>query len=67
MDSTSQSSADDIINEFGRSCSCSTLSDTTFGVSTECCSKDIVEKLLVQLEEKDKKLQENNQTIEVGR
>jgi hypothetical protein len=58
MGSTSQTSADDVINQFDRSCSCSTLSDTTFGVSTGCCAKDIVDKLLVKLEEKDKQMEE---------
>jgi hypothetical protein len=58
MDSTSQKSADDNTNGFDRSCSCSTLSDATSGVSTGCCAKDIVDKLMAQLKEKDKELEE---------
>jgi hypothetical protein len=60
----SQTSADDIINEFDRSCSCSNLSDTTFGVSTGCCAKDVVEKLMVQLKEKDEQFKENIKVCE---
>jgi hypothetical protein len=59
--SQSQTSADDdFINEFGRSCSCSTLTDTTFGVSTGCCAKDVIENLMVQLKEKDVQLKEKD-------
>jgi hypothetical protein len=65
MDSTSQTSADDITNEFGRSCSCSTLSDTTFGVSTGCCAKDVIEKLMIELKEKDKALEANKENNKV--
>jgi hypothetical protein len=64
MDSTSQTSADDFNNQFSHSCSCSTFSDTTFGVSTGCCAKDIVDKLMVQLKEKDKQLEENKIQLE---
>lgn len=68
MDSTSQTSADedDFVNEFGRSCSVGTISNTTFGVTTGCCAKDIVDKLMVQLKEKDEQLKENKKAIEVG-
>jgi hypothetical protein len=60
MDFKSQTSADD------RSCSCSTLSDTTFGVSTGtgCCAKDLVEKLMVQLKEKDEQFKEDIKVYE---
>jgi hypothetical protein len=68
MDSKSQTSADsdDFVNEFER-CSCNTLSDTTFGVSTGCCAKVIVDKLMVQLKEKDEQLKENKKALEVSR
>jgi hypothetical protein len=67
MDSKSQTSADGITtNEFGHSCSCSTtLSDTTFGVSSGCCANEMVEKLLVQLKEKDEQLEKNKEGIQV--
>jgi hypothetical protein len=55
----SQTSPDAINNQFDRSCSCSNLSDTTFGVSNGCCAKDIVEKLMAQLKEKDERLEAN--------
>jgi hypothetical protein len=59
MDSTSKASANDILNEFDRFCSCSTLSDIVG------CAKDIVDKLMVQLKEKDKQLDENKKANEV--
>jgi hypothetical protein len=66
----SQTSADDngineFINNFDR-CSCSILSHITLGVSSGCCAKDIVDKLMAKLEEKDKQLEENKKAIEVG-
>jgi hypothetical protein len=68
MDSKSQTSADedDFVNEFER-CNCTNLSDTTFGVTTGCCAKDIVDKLMVQLKEKDEQLEKNKKAIEVSR
>jgi hypothetical protein len=64
MDSQTSADANDIINQFDRSCSCSNLSDTTFGVSNGCCAKDIVEKLMVQLKEKDERLEANKIQLE---
>jgi hypothetical protein len=63
----SQTSADDFINNFDRSCSCSNLSDTTFGVSNGCCAKDMVDKLMVQLKEKDEQLEEKDKTLEANK
>jgi hypothetical protein len=60
----SQTSADDFINQFDRSCSCSNLPDATFGVSTGCCAKDVVDKLMVQLKEKDEQLEANKIQLE---
>jgi hypothetical protein len=56
---------DDIINQFDRSCSCSNLSDTTFGVASECSAKDIGSKLMVHLEEKIKQLEANKEDNKV--
>jgi hypothetical protein len=62
MDSASQTSSadDDII----RSCSSICLSDTTVGETSGCCAKDIVQQLMVQLKEKDEKLNEKDQQLE---
>jgi hypothetical protein len=64
MDSQTSADANDIINQFYRSCSCSNLSDTTFGVSNGCCAKEIVDKLMVQLKEKDEQLKANKIQLE---
>jgi hypothetical protein len=56
----SQTSADDFINGFDRSCSSSTLSD----ISTGCSAKEMVEKLMVQLKKKDEQLEANKIQLE---
>jgi hypothetical protein len=63
----SQASADDVISQFGRSCSFSNLSNTTFGVSTGCCAKEVVEKLMAQLKEKDDQLQLEANKIQMAK
>jgi hypothetical protein len=74
MDSASQTSSadDDII----RSCSSICLSDTTVGETNGgCCAKDLLEKLMLRLKEKDEiiaqrkeveqKLEESEQELKV--
>jgi hypothetical protein len=68
MDSTSETSVDDITTESGRSCStCSFKFDATSCDSTGCCAKDIIDKLKAQLKEKEEQLEENKKANEVGR
>jgi hypothetical protein len=64
MDSQTSADANDIINQFNRSCSCSNLPDATIGVSNGCCAKDTVEKMMVQLKEKDERLEANKTQLE---